>query len=82
LCYGCHDHGLSGNPDTNSDILTDREKEVTKVIAAGFRNKMIADAAHISLDTIKSHIRHLFQKMDVQTQLQAVTRTKDLGILA
>jgi ATP/maltotriose-dependent transcriptional regulator MalT len=81
LCYNCHDKGLSGNPDTNSDILTDRKKEVAKVIVAGFRNKMIADAAHISLDTIKTHIRHLFQKMDVQAQLQAVIRTKDRGIL-
>ena len=62
-------------------LLFHTQIEVIRLITNGFRNMMIADATHIALDTVKTHVRHIFQKLDVQIRLQAVTRIKDFGIL-
>jgi signal transduction histidine kinase/DNA-binding CsgD family transcriptional regulator len=53
------------------DILTDRERDVLRLIVAGMTNRTIAKQLSISSDTVKSHIRHIIQKMHVKDRTQA-----------
>ena len=46
--------------------LTDREREVLVLIAAGRSNQEIAADLSISLDTVKSHVKHVFTKLDAR----------------
>jgi len=52
--------------------LTRRELEVLSALAAGQTNKQIAAAQGISLNTVKFHVRNLFEKLAVQNRSQAI----------
>jgi len=62
--------------------LSKRELEVLELMAAGFSNQEIADKLFVSLNTVKTHSAHLFQKLDVRRRTQAVQRAKALGLIA
>lgn len=62
--------------------LSQRELQVLQLMAAGLSNGDIAGHLHISLDTVKSHTRNLYVKMDVQRRTQAVDKARRLGIIA
>ncbi len=51
--------------------LTDQEIVVLKLIVEGLNNDAIADALSISRSTVKTHVRHIFQKLDVSDRTQA-----------
>lgn len=55
------DYGLSG-----------REKEILKLLVDGYSYKEIASTLFISLDTVRTHIRHVYEKMQVKSKSQAV----------
>jgi ATP/maltotriose-dependent transcriptional regulator MalT len=61
--------------------LTSSELKVLKCIAAGLRNQEIADKLFNSEETIKKHIYHMFQKLEVKNRLSLVTKAKEEGIL-
>jgi LuxR family maltose regulon positive regulatory protein len=61
--------------------LSQRELEILNLIAEGLSNQEIAGRAHVSINTVKSHIRHIYGKLGVNSRTQAVARAKDLGIL-
>lgn len=48
--------------------LTDRELDVVELIVAGASNKMIARQLELSLATVKTHLQHVFQKLDVSSR--------------
>jgi DNA-binding NarL/FixJ family response regulator len=54
-----------------SGSLTARELEILRLIARGFSNKEIANILKISLDTVKTHIKNIFFKLDVTDRTQA-----------
>jgi DNA-binding NarL/FixJ family response regulator len=54
--------------------LTTREEEVLMLLAAGYSNKEIADRLELSIDTIKSHLKHIYDKMHVRSRTEAVAR--------
>lgn len=56
---------------TSTVTLTEREREVLALIARGFTNRRIADELYLSLDTVKTHVRKLFRKLDVDNRTQA-----------
>jgi DNA-binding NarL/FixJ family response regulator len=57
---------------TNDDVpLTAREGEVLRHLAAGLTNKQIADAMHISYETIKEHVQHVLRKIGLSDRTQA-----------
>lgn len=62
--------------------LSKRELEVLQLIAEGYSNVEIADRLFLSESTIKTHISNLFVKLDVKRRTQAVTRAKELRIIA
>ncbi|MCP4130121.1 MAG: response regulator transcription factor [bacterium] len=53
------------------ETLTDREKEVLKLISEGFTNNQIADLLKISHHTVKSHVINIFNKLGVNDRTQA-----------
>lgn len=53
------------------EALTDREREVLKMIALGMSNKQIASKLYISEKTVKTHANHVFRKLGVASRLQA-----------
>ncbi len=65
--------------EVNSNILTDREKEVLSLISYGFRNKEVADKLSISLSTVKKHIYSIYQKLHVRSKIEAVNKFRSSG---
>jgi len=62
--------------------LTDREVEVLQLIAQGRSNPEIAQQLAISLDTVKSHVKHVFTKLDVRDRAQAVIAAYESGLVS
>jgi LuxR family maltose regulon positive regulatory protein len=68
---------------TDSDLvepLTPRELDVLALLAGGLTNKEIAQRLVISHGTVRQHAHNLFQKLQVNNRLQAVTKASELGI--
>jgi two-component system nitrate/nitrite response regulator NarL len=53
--------------------LSEREKEVLAGLVQGLSYKMIADECSISIDTVRSHIRHIYEKLQVNSKAQAIS---------
>ncbi len=51
--------------DTTLDVLSDREREVLRLMAEGLSDKGIADALTVGLSTVYTHVQHIFAKLDL-----------------
>lgn len=56
------------------DNLSPREREVLELLARGYLYKEIADALHISVPTVNTHIRRIYEKLHVRSRSQAIAR--------
>jgi DNA-binding NarL/FixJ family response regulator len=63
------------------DALSAREIEILEQVARRRTNKEIAGTLFISEATVKTHLLHIFAKLDVQDRTRAVTVALDRGIL-
>ena len=63
------------------DPLTDREREVLDYLPTRYTNTEIARALYVSINTLKSHLRHIYAKLDVTDRDGAVERAVDIGLL-
>lgn len=61
-------------PQENDYNLSQREKEVLQLLVNGFSYKMIAGEMFIALDTVRSHIRKIYEKMHVNSKSEAVAK--------
>ena len=57
------------------DRLTDREREVFDLLAKGMTNKEIADALVITTNTVKRHLKAIFEKLEVHTRSAAAAKS-------
>jgi signal transduction histidine kinase/DNA-binding CsgD family transcriptional regulator len=55
----------------SSAILTEREREVLRLLIEGLTNRAISTRLSVSLETVKSHVHHIMQKMHVRDRTQA-----------
>jgi DNA-binding NarL/FixJ family response regulator len=55
-------------------ILTPKEKEILKALAKGLRYKEIADEMKISIETVRSHARKIYEKLHVQSRTEALNK--------
>jgi DNA-binding NarL/FixJ family response regulator len=60
--------------------LSEREREVLALIGTGRSNAEIADELVISMATVKTHVRHVFAKLDLRDRAQAVVVARDAGL--
>lgn len=61
--------------------LTSREIEVLKLLATGATNKEISRALFVTEATVKSHLNHIFTKLDVDSRSRAVHRAHQTGLI-
>jgi LuxR family maltose regulon positive regulatory protein len=61
--------------------LSDRELEVLGLLATDLTGPEIAQRLYVSVNTLRSHTKHIFTKLDVNTRRAAVQRASDLGLL-
>jgi DNA-binding NarL/FixJ family response regulator len=69
------------SPPKEIDQLTAREREVFLSIAAGHSNAEIAEELYISDTTVKTHVTHIFQKLNLRDRAQAVVLAHQAGLL-
>lgn len=76
--------GQSWQPLGNSvlaDPLTERELEILAYLPTRFSNVDLAQRFYLSVNTIKTHIAHIYRKLDVADRDSAVGRARELGLL-
>jgi DNA-binding NarL/FixJ family response regulator len=71
----------SMNDQDDEDELSAREMDVLKLLVAGASNKLIAAQLNVSENTIKSHLSHIFSKLQVQSRAEAVAVALQRGIV-
>lgn len=62
------------------DVLTAREREVVELLAHGMTNKEIAAELFITTNTVKRHLKSIFEKLDVHTRSAAAAKAVDAGV--
>jgi DNA-binding NarL/FixJ family response regulator len=62
------------NPASSDYNLSDREKEVLHLLVEGYSYKMIAAKMFIAIDTVRSHIKKIYEKLHVNSKSEAVAK--------
>jgi DNA-binding CsgD family transcriptional regulator len=73
---------LHNEPTRPCEPLTQREARVLRYLPSSLSAREIADELCVSMNTVKTHQRHLYRKLDARTRSQAVERARALGLLA
>jgi len=62
-------------------LLSDREREVLELLAAGRTNAEVAHDLFISIGTVKSHSANIYRKLGAKNRTEAISRARRSGIL-
>jgi DNA-binding NarL/FixJ family response regulator len=57
--------------------LSAREKEILDYLSKGFRYKEIAAELFISIETVRTHIRNIYEKLQVNSRTEALNKIRD-----
>ena len=76
-------NNFRGTNDTcgHDKNLSEREREILQMISAGLLKKEIADKLDISVTTVAYHVKHIYEKLNVQNAAAAVSKAYRKGIL-
>ncbi|MEJ2599298.1 MAG: response regulator transcription factor [Anaerolineales bacterium] len=73
---------VNTSPDRNSDPnLSSREMEVLGCLAQGKTTNQIAESLFISENTVKTHVRHILEKMEASNRAEAVSKAIQMGLI-
>lgn len=61
--------------------LTARESDILLYISKGYKRREIADSMSVSINTIGTHIKHIYQKLSVNTNIEAIQEACRFGLL-
>jgi LuxR family maltose regulon positive regulatory protein len=73
--------GSAPGAETLVEPLSERELEVLRLLAGPLSSTDIANQLFISVNTVRSHIRSIYDKLDVHSRYEAVARAKELNLL-
>ncbi|HSH80014.1 MAG TPA: LuxR C-terminal-related transcriptional regulator, partial [Herpetosiphonaceae bacterium] len=62
------------------EVLTERELEVLRLLAAGRSNQAIAQELVVAIGTVKRHVSNILSKLQVESRLEAAARARELGL--
>jgi DNA-binding NarL/FixJ family response regulator len=71
----------SDGEEETASVLTDRELEILQIIAKGLSNNEAAKVLGLSKATIRTHLEHIYEKLDVTNRVEAVTEGIRQGII-
>ena len=72
---------VAGAAPAGDEGLSDRELEVLRLLATELTGPEIARRLFVSVNTLRTHTKHIFTKLDVNTRQAAVRRATELGLL-
>ncbi len=72
---------LVKKPAPASDALTERETQVLRLVAQGLGNKQIASELNLSEHTVKTHLRHILDKLHLRGRAQAAAYAVQAGLI-
>jgi DNA-binding CsgD family transcriptional regulator len=70
VAYAQRGRGERGRPDRGWQSLTPTEQRVVELVSAGLPNKDVAQKLFVSVATVKTHLVHVFEKLDVRTRAE------------
>ncbi|ESQ98396.1 hypothetical protein F753_15970 [Stutzerimonas chloritidismutans AW-1] len=70
--------GTDAPPASN---LTSKERQIMELVASGKSNKEMAKLLNVTPETIKSHMKSIFQKLEVDSRAQAAVKAKAIGLV-
>ena len=79
---GLQDIGEERQRRQGSRTLTPKERSILLLLARNFSNKEIAKSIDVSDETVKWHLKNLFNKLDAGSRKHAVTRARSLGFIS
>lgn len=79
-------HGKTCFPSDSNEIiiedLTSMEKNILQLVCTGRKRKGIAEELYMSERTLSNHLQHIFEKLDVSSTVEAVTKAIQLGYIS
>lgn len=69
-------------PQSQSLVLTEREQQMLQLIADGYSNKGIARSLGISFETVKWHLKQVYEKLQVSGRIQAINQAREWNLLS
>lgn len=64
------------NPNSEIDMLTNREREIVELLCKNYTYKEIGEQLYISRETVKKHIKNIYEKLHVQDKFEAIQKLK------
>ncbi|MBY2032714.1 response regulator transcription factor [Clostridioides difficile] len=78
--------GVTCFPSENTEViiedLTTMEKRILQLICSGKKRKIIADELYISERTLSNHLQHIYDKLDVSSSVEAITKAIKMGYIS
>jgi two-component system nitrate/nitrite response regulator NarL len=72
---------VRSGPASSLNLLTEREIEVLKFLSRGLTTAQTGSEMFISENTVKTHVRHILEKLDVNNRAEAVAKATQLGLI-
>jgi DNA-binding NarL/FixJ family response regulator len=73
---------LASRANGSNGTLTEREREILQLISDGCSNKEVSDKLFISIQTVKTHVAHIFGKLQAKDRAHAVAVALREGYLS
>ena len=71
----------TGHPQSTVESLTERELETLRLLRTSLSLPEIADRMTVSSNTVRSHVKHIYTKLDAHSRIMAIERAKELGLI-